>query len=193
MAIDVVDRGAQTAIDDITVDVGDAQIKDAVTAVSSLEGVAVEDIRQRQGWRMTRATMLLEAARLIEGEEQHPLGALVELLVDGLGADWAAVTQTQGFLLAAAGAIPDPTWIKNFSTGLAFSGERGAVGDGVVFEPIADGALIVCRSLPEFLGREVDEIEGWAAIAGLLRPDHASRAPSPGLAAAPGGPGLRSR
>ena len=193
VAIDVVERGAQTAIDDIAVDIGEVHITDVVTAVSGLDGVGVEDVRPRRGWRMTQAEVLREAANLMGAPEQAPLGRLTDLLVDRLGAEWAVVTDAEGHLLAGAGRLPDLTWIRHLSTGLAYSGENGSVGDGVVFEPLEAGGLIVCRSLPEFLGREVEEIGGWAHVAQQVTLGRASPATSPGPAATPAGPGHRDR
>jgi hypothetical protein len=174
-AIDVVERGADTAIDDITVDLGEGSITDVVTAVTSLADVAVEDVRQEQGWRFTRADALHHAARLFDPSCKHPLGELCELVVTGLGADWAAVTQGDGFLLAGAGRLPDPMWLQSFAMGMGFSREHAAAFDGTVFARVGTGGLTVGRSLPELSTSEVGEIEGWAALAArLLTLDRAS-------------------
>ncbi len=170
VAIDVVDRGAETAIDDITVDLGGCNITDVVTAVTSLPDVAVEDVREERGWRLTRAESLHHAARLLAPGCDRPLGELCDLVVAGLGADWAAVTQREGYLLAGSGELPDPVWLRSFATGLGFGGGRGVAVDGTVFERVGDGGLIVGRGLPELSAAEVEEIGGWAAIATLLLP-----------------------
>lgn len=180
VTIDVVARAAETAVDDITIDLGDAtKITDVITAISSLSGVAIEDVQQHRGWRLTRAEMLHEAAYLLSSECAQPLGSLCELVVMGLGADWAALTGSEGDLLASAGALPDLIWLRSFAAGMGYTGalsspsDRAAV-EGIVFHRVYNGGLVVGRSHPELSGREADEIGGWAAIAQQVTPDHTS-------------------
>ena len=175
IGIDVVERSAGTAVDDLTIDLTDAPIDDVVTSVSCVEGVAVEDVRRDQGWRSTTAEALTAAAALFSNETEGSLQMLCEIVGAHVRADWTAVTRRDGHLLAASGALPDPLWLQGLASGLIFGGEAGAVENGLVFQLLADGALIVARSLPAFLGREIDEIEAWAAVADLVTPDRASR------------------
>ena len=174
VGIDVVERSAGTAVDDLTIDLTDAPIDDVVTSVSCVDGVAVEDVRRDEGWRSTTAEALIAAAALLSHRTDATIQTLCEIVLAHMRADWTAVTGQDGALLAASGALPDPLWLQGLASGLIFGGEAGAVENGLVFQLLADGALIVARSLPAFLGREIDEIEAWAAVADLVTPGRAS-------------------
>ncbi len=180
VGIDVVERSGAQAVDDITIALDSASITEVVTAVSGLEGVAVEDVRRERGWRMSTAEALCTAARLFDPSTEGPLQVLCETLVRHLEADWAAVTQGDGFLLAAAGDLPDPIWLRSFVTGMAHAPHAGAVADGIVYRPVLDGALTISRLQPDLLDSEIDELSGWAAVAQLLVPEPKFGEPLPG-------------
>ncbi len=180
VGIDVVERSGTQAVDDITIALDTASITEVVTAVSGLDGVAVEDVRRERGWRMSTAEALCAAARLFDPCTEAPLQSLCETLVRHLEADWAAVTQGDGFLLAAAGDLPDPIWLRGFVTGMAHAPHAGAVADGIVYRPVLDGALTISRLQPDLLDSEIDELSGWAAVAQLLVPEPKFGEPLPG-------------
>ena len=163
-AIDVVDRGAETAVDDITVHLTTAPIDDVVTAVTELDGVAVEDVRQRTGWRMTRAESLLAAAQLLDPRHVEPLPDLCRIVAAAVGAEWVAVTESDGHTIAEAGQLPDSAWLRSFAKGAGFSPSPRVIDDGAVFHRLGSqranaSGLVIGRAVPQFLRRELDEID----------------------------------
>ena len=178
VAIDVVDRGAGTAIDDITIEVEAEGVQAIVTGVSQIGEAAVEEVRRRGGWRLSRAETLLAASAVLDPDCAEPLQHLCSVIGQSAGADWVAVTGTDGAVLASVGCLPDATWLENFAVGVSMGPGSLAVTEGMVFASVAEGGLLVARSIPELSASEAEDARGWAAIAALLRRDpafHASR------------------
>ena len=125
IGIDILERGADRAIDELTVELPSADLVDLlVTEIKAVDGVAVEDIRPaRNGVRDPRLDALETAATLVECTARGDLlDALTKHAVRDFGADWAAVLDdVQGVLRASEGAAPDPKWLQAFVQGSSSS------------------------------------------------------------------------
>jgi hypothetical protein len=125
IGIDILERGADRAIDELTVQLPDADLVDLlVTEIKAVDGVAVEDIRPaRNGVRDPRLDALETAARLVEATTRPDLlASLTKHAVRDFNADWAAVLDDdEGVLRASEGDAPEPAWLHAFVQGSSSS------------------------------------------------------------------------
>ncbi len=174
VGIDILERGAGRAIDELAVQVPEAGLVDAlVRAVQGVEGVDVEEVRPLDGDTHDPRADALETAAIIVGAADRP--SLLESVVQHgrrvLGGSWFAVVDLEdGELLAVEGPAPTTAWLVAF-----VEGSRGAlqvVGDGaspddVVWAPLpASGlAIVVGRDGTAFRARERRQVSALARIA----------------------------
>jgi hypothetical protein len=125
VGIDILERGADRAIDELTVELPDEDLVDLlVTEIKAVDGVAVEDIRPaRDGVRDPRLDALETAATLVACTTVDDLlSSLAKHAVRDFGADWAAVLDdSEPVLRAAEGAVPEPAWLHAFVQGSSTS------------------------------------------------------------------------
>ena len=125
VGIDILERGADRAVDELTVELPDAGLVDLlVTEIQAVDGVAVEDIRPaRGGVRDPRLDALESAATLVEATSASDLiTSLAKHAVRDFGADWAAViADGDGTLVASEGEVPDAKWLHAFVLGTSSS------------------------------------------------------------------------
>jgi hypothetical protein len=111
VGIDILERGADRAIDELTVELPDSGLVDLlVNEINAVDGVSVEDIRPvRDGVRDPRLDALETAAKLVEATSvDELLGSLARHVVRDFGADWAAVLDDEEPVLRAAeGPAPE--------------------------------------------------------------------------------------
>lgn len=124
VGIDILERGADRAIDELIVQLPDAALVDLlVSEMQAVDGVAVEDIRPATGQRDARLDALETAAALVASTS---VADLLELLtkhaVVDFGADWAAVLDdAEPSMRAAEGPAPEPAWLHAFVQGSSSS------------------------------------------------------------------------
>lgn len=124
IGIDILERGAGRAIDELTVEVADPQLVDLlVTEISQVDGVDVEHVRPVSGDRHDRATESVALARRIAVAEG---AAVLEELVAGLrhlvDADWVAVVdpaEGRSVCLVGGADLPSGEWLAAFVIGSA--------------------------------------------------------------------------
>lgn len=125
VGIDILERGADRAIDELTVELPDADLVDLlVSEISAVDGVAVEDIRRaRNGLRDPGLDALETAATLVEATAGRDLlSGLVKHAVRDFGADWAAVLEDgTAEIRACEGEAPEPAWLQAFVEGSSSS------------------------------------------------------------------------
>ena len=125
VGIDILERGADKAVDELTVELPDASLVELlVNEIKAVDGVAVEDIRPaRNGVRDPRLDALETAATLVEATTATDLlSSLAAHAVRDFGADWAAViADADGTLRAAEGPAPEPAWLHAFVQGSSSS------------------------------------------------------------------------
>jgi hypothetical protein len=174
VGIDILERGADRAIDELTVELPDEDLVDLlVTEIKAVDGVAVEDIRPaRDGVRDPRLDALETAATLVACTTVDDLlSSLAKHAVRDFGADWAAVLDdSEPVLRAAEGAVPEPAWLHAFVQGSSTS-EAVASGrsgpDELAWAALPDAGLhlVIGRAGRQLRAVERRQVAALAAIA----------------------------
>jgi len=167
--IDILERGAGRAIDELVVTLPSADLIDLMLReLREVEGVDVEDIRPVAVPVPDPRLDALESAALLV--EQTTAGDLVELLVEhasrDLEAAWAAVVDHVAVeLLASTGEAPSSTWLAVFVAGSLASEAAGTDDVAWASFPHAPLALVLGRSGRPFRQRERAQLEALTRIA----------------------------
>lgn len=122
--IEILERGAGMAIDELIVALPDGSGPDRLVAeVSKVEGVAVEDVHPVAADRLDQSVVALDvAARIMESAVTVRLEATCRLLREMLESDWCVVMSSSdgprpGGPLAMSGEVPDLPWVTAFIGG----------------------------------------------------------------------------
>ena len=180
VGIDILERGAGRAIDELVVVLPDAALMPLLLSeINQVDGVDVEDVRPApEHLHDPRLDALETAAGLAAAPTS---GALLELLVVrarvNFEAEWStAVDLDERLLLASDGAPPPPPWLIAFVSGsrssaAVASGECGP--DDVAWAGLAAGrvALVLGRRGRPFRARERRQLAALARIADHRRTD----------------------
>lgn len=186
VGIDILERGAGRAIDELAVQIPEARLVDLLVAeIRAVDGVDVEEIRRVDGATHDPRSDALETAAIIVGAANRR--ALLEAVVSHgrrvLGGAWAAVVRTDDHeVLAVDGEAPTSAWLVAFVEGSRSSaltsetGERGP--DDVVWAPMpgAGLAVVVGRVGSGFRARERRQVAAIARIADTRLHDFVRRA-----------------
>jgi hypothetical protein len=176
VGIDILERGAGRAIDELAVELPDDNLVNLlVHEIGQVDGVDVEDIRPAaDALHDPRLDALETAARLVGAASTPAL--LDALCVHGartVGAEWAVVVDSEAAeVLAATGPAPAPAWLAAFVAGSRQSGalpdDRAAENgpDDVVWAPLpgAGLALVLGRKGTAFRARERRQAAALARI-----------------------------
>jgi hypothetical protein len=174
VGIDILERGADKAVDELTVELPDDSLVELlVTEIKAVDGVAVEDIRPaRNGVRDPRLDALETAATLVESITTSALlSSLAEHAVRDFGADWAAViADGDGVLHASEGPVPEPAWLHAFVQGSSTSeavasGRSGPDELAWASLPTAGLHLVIGRSGRQLRAVERRQVAAVARIA----------------------------
>jgi hypothetical protein len=173
VGIDILERGAGRAIDELVVQLPDASLVSLlVTEIDQVDGVDVEDVRAAPERMYDARLDALETAALLVAANS-PSG-LLNVLVSHAGADFgsewvAAVDLDDRVLLASQGVPPPPAWLAAFVAGSRSSasvaaGECGP--DDVAWAALADAsiALVLGRRGRPFRARERRQLGALARI-----------------------------
>ena len=170
IGIDIIDRGAGRAVDELVVALPSDDLTELLmTEVAQVEGVDVEDVRTLAGPPTDPAVAALGVARRLRDADP---AVLPKLLAEGarelLSADWAAVVPVDGLPpVATVGTdVPTDAWLTALVAGATAGGgsaELGAVS--VVALEHAGLALVVARGHLPLRGREQRVLEQLAALA----------------------------
>jgi hypothetical protein len=174
VGIDILERGAGRAIDELVVQLPDATLVDLlVNEIQAVDGADVEDVRPATDALRDPRLDALETAALLVGADTAD--ALVVLLVEqaklDFGADWAAVVDLdEPSVRAAVGSAPEPAWLAAFLHGSEASehlaaGESGP--DDVAWAPMpaASLTLVLGRTGRPLRARERRQVAALARIA----------------------------
>jgi hypothetical protein len=170
IGIDIIERGAGRAIDELVIDLPDGDLVDLLlTEIGHVEGVDVENIRPLAGPPPDPAVLALDVARRVraagDGQERHQV--VVEGAVGLLGADWAALVDTGGAAVMAASGeqVPNEGWLVAFVQGAMTEGAPVDLQELAVAPLSSAGlALVVSRGHSPLRGREQQVLEGLAAL-----------------------------
>jgi hypothetical protein len=171
--IDILDRGAGRAIDELVVELpDDALVELLVTEIHQVDGVDIESIRPAAEALHDPRVDALETAALLVGAPT-PSAAIEELCVHGVrtvGAHWGVVLDlADGSITSEVSDCPSSAWIAAFVAG-SQSSARVSDGDAgpsdVVWAPLpaAGRALVMGRNGESFRARERRQAAALARI-----------------------------
>lgn len=150
IGIDIIDRGAGRAVDELVVDLPDESLIDLLlTEVGHVEGVDVEDVRVLEGPPENTTVLALELAsslRTAHGPDR--LEQLVSAARQLLHGDWAAAVdvETGAVTTSTGAAMPSDAWLSVFVQGALASNGATDVAELAVARLGDDGpALVVGR------------------------------------------------
>lgn len=169
IGIDIIERGAGRAVDELVIDLPEEGLVDLLLGeIAQVDGVDVEDVRPLAGPPDDPATLAL----LVAGELRAAAGseARLDALARGarqlLHADWAAVVAPEQarVLASVGGELPNEGWLAAFVLGTMTEGSPADLEELAV-APLADGSvLVVARGHLPLRGRERAVLEGLAAL-----------------------------
>lgn len=168
IGIDIIERGAGRAIDELVIDLPDGELVDLLLAeIGQVEGVDVENIRPLAGPPPDPAVAALEVARQVRDAGADSLQVVVDGAVRLLGADWAALVDTGGSRLMAVSGddAPGEAWLIAFVQGATTEGAPVDLQE-LAIAPLSSAglALVVGRGHSPLRGREQQVLEGLAAL-----------------------------
>jgi hypothetical protein len=175
VGIDILERGAGRAIDELVIQLPDASLVDLlVCEMGEVDGVDVEDVRAAADVPDARLDALDGAAALVAAPTVTALlDELVARAHELFEADWAAAVDVDARTLAAAeGAPPPPAWLAAFVAGSRSSAlvAAGDCGPEDTAWSLLDGtslAVVLGRRGRPFRSRERRQLAALARIAGL--------------------------
>jgi hypothetical protein len=174
VGIDILERGANRAIDELVVQLPSADLLDLLLReISAVDGVDVEDVRPAAESLRDPRLAALETAAMLVGAST--VDELLDLLVQhaqyDFAADWAAVVDLEvPEIRARVGEAPSAGWLVAFvegsrSSARVASGESGP--DDVVWAPLPSAglSLVLGRSGRPLRGRERRQAAALVRIA----------------------------
>lgn len=186
VGIDILERGAGRAIDELIVDLpSDDLVPLLVAEMGQVDGVDVEDVREAPGIHDPRLDALETAAVLVEQPSVEALlGVLVERARADFEADWAVVLDVvSARAVASAGTPPAVKWLGAFLEGARTSAmlSTGNGGpDDMAWATLAPGQLSVVlgRLGRPLRARERHQLVALTRIAESRRTELAARSNS---------------
>lgn len=176
VGIDILERGAGRAIDELVVQLPDASLVDLlVIEIQAVDGVDVEDVRLADRSRRDPRLDALETAAMLVAatSPQDLLDVLVQHAVLDFEADWSVVVDpTVPEVRAAIGTAPSASWLEAFVEG-SRSSARVAAGeagpDDLAWAPLSSAGLnlVVGRSGRPLRARERRQVSALARIADI--------------------------
>ena len=174
VGIDILERGAGRAIDELVVHLPDASLLGLLVAeIKAVDGVDVEDVRPAADSLRDPRLAALETAAMLVGATtcDELLESLVTHAQLDFAADWAAVIDLQELVVrAAVGEVPSAAWLEAFVEGSRTSarvaaGEAGP--DDVAWAPLPSARLsiVIGRRGRPLRARERRQVAALARIA----------------------------
>lgn len=173
VGIDILERGAGRAIDELVVDLPDGALVDLlVNEIQQVDGVDVEEVRPVADALHDPRLDALETAAILVGAQGRAelIDALVTHAKRVIGAAWAAVVSLDdGEVVAEDGPIPPVAWLLAFVAGSQESA-RVTAGetqvDDLVWSPLpaAGLALVLGRDGIAYRARERRQAAALARI-----------------------------
>ena len=184
VGIDILERGAGRAIDELTIELADESLLPLlVSEIGEVDGVDVEHVRAAAELPDARLDALDAAAVLVEAESSSLLiTELVTWAHRSFEADWAAAVDVDdGVQLAVHGTPPTTAWVAAFVAG---SRSSSALANGDCGPDDCAWAMLGCTPLAVVLGRkgrpfrsrERRQLGALARIAGVRAGELSSRA-----------------
>jgi hypothetical protein len=173
VGIDILERGAGRAIDELVVELPDGSLQELLVAeIQQVDGVDVEEIRPVADALHDPRLDALETAAILVGatDRAELVQAVVVHARRAVGAEWSAVVSLDdGEILAEEGPVPSAAWLEAFvegsrSSARVASGETGP--DDVVWSPLPSAglALVVGRTGVAYRARERRQVAALSRI-----------------------------
>ena len=175
VGIDILERGAGRAIDELVVQLPDANLVSLLVAeIDQVDGVDVEDVRPAPERLHDAGLDALETAALLVGAD-HEDDLLVKLAGHAcrdFGADWAVVVDVDvddAEVRAVEGTPPAPDWLAAFVIGSRTSAALAAGESGpgdIAWAAMADSslALVLGRKGRPYRARERRQLAALVRI-----------------------------
>ena len=172
VGIDILERGAGRAIDELVVELPDPSLVPLlIQEIRQVDGVDVEEVRPvGEGGRPDPRVAALEtAAALVEqATAQGVLDVLAARALAEFEAEWSAVADaTSGTVVAAAGEAPPGPWMEAFAVGVGGEGEEGGSAGEVAYGRLPRSGLMVILGRPgrPWRGIECRQLAALATVA----------------------------
>lgn len=169
VGIDILERGAGRAIDELVVDLPEAGLVDLMVGeINEVDGADVEEVRQLAGDWIDPRVEALESAAIISEQASCPalLASLTELAARDFDAEWAAVVGAEADGVTAWGSPPPLPWLQAFVFGADVAGVDAGPDDVVsAGMPLASLSLVLGRSGRPFRARERRQLAALARVA----------------------------
>lgn len=173
MGIDILERGAGRAIDELLVELPDeSRLELMVAEMQQVDGCDVESVVPALDALRDPLLDALETAAILVGasDTREAVEALCEHAARTIGANWAAVVDLDdGEVVTGQGEVPSSGWLAAFLAGSRSSarvngGHHGP--DDVVWSPLpaANLALVLGREGTAFRARERRQAAALARI-----------------------------
>jgi hypothetical protein len=174
VGIDILERGAGRAIDELVVQLPDDELLPLLlNEIAAVDGVDVEDVRPAADSLRDPHLAALETAAMLVGA--CSVGELLALLAEHAAldftAEWAAVIDvTEPEVRAAVGPVPPAVWLEAFVEGSRSSARvaaHEAGPDDVAWAPLPSArlSLVIGRSGRPLRARERRQVAALARIA----------------------------
>ena len=182
VGIEILERGAGRAIDELAVQLPDASLVSLLVAeIAQVDGVDVEDVRPAShGIGDPRLDALETAALLVAAASQGDVVAqLVDHAARDFDTDWCAILDPDTAVVSAStDAAPSPEWLAAFVSGSRSAQAHAEAGpDDVAWAELTPAglALVLGRRDRPFRARERRQLAALVAIAGQRWSDLADR------------------
>jgi len=174
VGIDILERGAGRAIDELVVDLpSDELVELLVTEISEVDGVDVEDVRRAADSVVDPRLDALETAATLVAHSSVSslLSSLARSSLRDFQSDWASIVDPDlpGHVVAV-GPVPAPEWLRAFLAGSRASlapRPDGAAPDDVAWADMDAAGLVIIlgRQGRPFRVRERRQLSALARIA----------------------------
>jgi hypothetical protein len=174
VGIDILERGAGRAIDELVVDLASEDLVPLlISEIGEVDGVDVEDVRPAaSAFVDPRLDALESAAFLVERTDVADLlGAMAGRSAQDLQADWAAVVDPASSTpTVTVGEAPPAAWLVAFVAGsrVAVPSDSDRGPDDVAWAPIGstegDAVIVLGRRGRPFRARERRQLAALARI-----------------------------
>jgi hypothetical protein len=173
VGIDILERGAGRAIDELAVELASVDLVDLlVSEVCQVDGVDVEEVRPVADALHDPRLDALETAALLVGatDADELVQAVATHSRRAVGGEWVAVIDLEdGAILAEDGPVPPSAWLAAFVEGSRSSARvvQGECGpDDVVWSPLPSAglALVLGREGVAYRARERRQVAALARI-----------------------------
>lgn len=162
IGIEILERGAGMAIDELTVLLPDEVPHETlITEVAKVEGVAIEDVHDVAPGRPDQSVLALEvAARIMEAAPADRAGTACVAVREMLESEWCVVVvDGRDEPLASSGEVPDLAWLAAFIDGAGHLSDDAAhehTPSDMAWAPLraADATIVCGRSKGAFRLRE---------------------------------------